>query len=111
MIKAHVTLEETAEFLNELLKTDPTTINALFNMRIYCNQGLAEHPTVQVGCQGEGKHKICQVGFIGILNGLFGSDERGWGRLVIDVDNGAIKGFRVLDEKKITQAIEEVPQA
>lgn len=100
MIKEHVTLEETSAFLNELLKTDPTTINALFNIRIYCNQGLAEHPTVQVGCEGLGKQRICQVGFIGILNGLFGTDEKGWGRLAIDMDNGAIKGFRVLTDEK-----------
>ncbi len=101
MIKENVTLEETAEFLNELLKRDPTTINALFNIRVYCNQGLAEHPTVQVGCQGEGKRKICQVGFIGILNGLFGSDEKGWGHLSLNMDNGSIISFDVLDEAKI----------
>jgi hypothetical protein len=97
MIKENVTLKDTAEFLNELLKTDPTTINALFNIRIYCNQGFSEHPTVQVGCQGEGKRKVCQVGFIGILNGLFGIDEKGWGRLALNMDNGLITSFSVLD--------------
>ncbi len=110
MIKEHVTLEETAAFLNDLLKVDPTTINALFNIRIYCNQGLAEHPTVQVGCQGEGKQKICQVGFIGLLNGLLGIDERGWGHLAINIDNGEIKSFTVLDDKRVAKAIAEVPQ-
>ncbi len=110
MIKEQVTLRETAEFLNELLKTDPTTINALFNIRIYCNQGLAEHPTVQVGCQGDGKQRTCQVGFIGILNGLFGIDEKGWGHLALDMDNGSIKRFIVLNDERIAKTIDEVPQ-
>ena len=101
MIKETVTLEETAEYLNELLKTDPGTINALFNIRSTCTEAFANHPTVQVGCQGEGKNRWCQVGFIGILNGLFGIDEKGWGHLVLTLDNGAITGFSVLSDSDI----------
>ncbi len=103
MIKENVTLKETAEFLNELLKTDPMAINALFNLRVYCNQPLSEHPTVQVGCQGKDNHKVCQVGFIGILNGLFGTDEKGWGHLSIHMDNGAIVSFDILDDAKVKE--------
>ena len=103
MIKNNVTLEETAAFLNELLKTDPITVNAFFNIRITCNESLARHPTVQVNCQGEALKRWNQVGLIGILNGLFGIDEKGWGHLSLSLDNGTITSFNVLTDAQIAE--------
>jgi hypothetical protein len=93
MIKESVSLKEVISFLNELLQTDPMAINALFNLRVYCNKDLKDHPTVQVGCEGKDNQMVCLVGFIGILNGLFGIDEKGWGHIGINMDNGKITRF------------------
>lgn len=62
-------------FLNELLEIDRPAIAALLANRVTCNQALADHPTVQVGAQHGGYH----VGMLGILNGLCGIDDKGYG--------------------------------
>lgn len=101
MIKTSITLQEVVDLLNDLLGIDPLSINALFNIRVYCNQRLADHPTVQVGCQGpKGPFMVCAVGFVGILNGLFGLNESGLGRLAMELDNGTIKRFKLLPEDR-----------
>ncbi|GAG68378.1 unnamed protein product [marine sediment metagenome] len=46
-----------------------------------------------------------QVGMIGILNGLFGSDEHGWGHISADYDNGKVIKFRVLTSEEVTDII------
>ena len=97
-VKEKVSIEETVNFLNELLKIDPIAITALFSMRIGCNEALADHKTVQV-LVSSGTY--FQVGMVGILNGLFGIDESGWGHISIDYDDGKITGFRVLTEDEI----------
>lgn len=103
-VKEKITLKETVDFLNELLKIDPIAITALFSMRIACNETLADHETVQVSMLGK---DYCQVGVIGILNGLFGIDEYGWGHISIDYDDGKVTGFRVLTEDEIKDFIEK----
>lgn len=97
-VKEKISIEETVNFLNELLKIDPIAITALFSMRIGCNGALADHETVQV-LVSSGTY--FQVGMVGILNGLFGIDEHGWGHITIDYDDGKITGFRVLTEDEI----------
>lgn len=57
--------------LNQALEADPEAVAGLVNHRVPCNAKLAAHPTIQVGPDG--------VGLLGILNGLFGADPRGWG--------------------------------
>jgi hypothetical protein len=99
MVKDSITLHETVDFLNELLVIDPDAVNAMFSFRFSCGRKLADHPTVQVGMLGGG-HPV--VGLIGILNGLFGADEWGWGHLSADYnDQGRIIRFRVLTEVEI----------
>ena len=97
-VKEKVSIEETVNFLNELLKIDSIAITALFSMRIGCNEALADHETVQV-LVSNGTY--FQVGIVGILNGLFGIDEYGWGHISIDYDDDKITGFRVLTEDEI----------
>lgn len=103
-VKEKIGLQETVDFLNELLKIDPIAITALFNIRIGCNKVLADHETVQVLVSGKNYY---QVGMIGILNGLFGIDEYGWGHITINYDNGKIIEFQVLTEDEIKDFIEE----
>jgi hypothetical protein len=101
MIKERVTLNDTVNFLNSILKIDQSAITSLFSMRIACNKDIADHPTVQVGCEGN----YCQVGMIGILNGLFGKDRYGWGHISADYENGKIVRFRVLTEQDVQKIV------
>lgn len=98
MVKEKITIQETVEFLNEILKIDPVAVTALFSLRTVCNKKLADHETVQVANLSK---DYCQVGMIGVLNGLFGIDEHGWGHIAADCDNGMITGFKVLTPEMI----------
>ena len=51
------------ELLNEALKADPKTMQALIDHRIKCNDALANHPDIQV-------NKKSEVGILGIINGI-----------------------------------------
>lgn len=59
--------------LNEALKRDPEAITRLVNMRVDCNQRLADHPTVRTASIDEG-HRI---GIMGLLNGALGDNSGG----------------------------------
>lgn len=76
MIKESITPDEAIELLNSAIKADKAAIDNLVNARVACNLELADHPTIQVGCYGG---KGCNVGLLGILNGLFGIADDGWG--------------------------------
>lgn len=101
-VKDSVTIIETVDFLNELVKLDPVAMNALFSMRIGCTKAMADHPTVQVGVLGKG---YFTVGLIGILNGLFGADEHQWGHISADIDDGAVTGFRLLSTEDVAKYV------
>ena len=103
MVKESVTLKETVDFLNSLIKVDSSAINSLFSTRISCNEDLADHETVQVMARGE----FFQVGMIGILNGLFGIDEHGWGHISADYDDGKITKFNILTSEDVKSFIEK----
>jgi hypothetical protein len=72
-----LSVDTTIELLNDLIKTDPVAVSRLIEARVPCNPKLAEHPTVQV--TGYGEDGGFKVGFLGVLNGLFGVDKDGWG--------------------------------
>jgi hypothetical protein len=80
-IKQEITPDATAELLNELLSIDRQAVSGLIATRIPCNDLLADHPTVQVVTE----NGQCKVGFLGILNGLFGVDDKGYGPIAIEV--------------------------
>jgi hypothetical protein len=94
-IKSSITIEEAVDFLNELRVTDAAAIQSLFSMRTSCNEKMADHPTVQVGTIGTSTYYI--VGLIGIINGLFGVDDDGIGRITVDYTDGQIDRFRLTD--------------
>jgi hypothetical protein len=87
MIKDSVTLVETINFLNELTNLDRDAMERLIRARVPCNEKMADHATVQVGDDDQDRPV---VGFLGVINGLFGVDERNYGQIcaVFRDDNG-----------------------
>jgi len=93
--KPSVAIDDVIALLNEALTLDPLWMSAMVAERKLCNTALAAHPAIQVGRQGEfgvapGSYA---AGLLGLLNGIFGTDEDGWGAIaaVIDErDTGAV---------------------
>lgn len=102
-----ITLDTVIALLNDALATDPDAINELFGHRVKCNSALAEHPTIQVGWfpkdgslpepgspnVDDGKSER-QMGVLGILNGLLGVRDDGWGYLSATYDKPGGKIIR-----------------
>jgi uncharacterized protein with von Willebrand factor type A (vWA) domain len=84
MIKTQVTVDEVIEVLNEALRLDPQAMNELIAARIPCNEKLADHPTIQVGMRNGG---VTTIGPLGLLNGLFGVQENGYGPISVRVES------------------------
>ena len=86
-------------FLNTLVELDPDAISDLLSNRVFCNEKLAEHPTVQVSdCTSDNVVGQYQVGILGILNGFCGIIERGpkagYGPITARYDeDGMLVGF------------------
>jgi len=80
-IKEFIGVEEVLEVLNRALGADEEGVTALMNQRVPCNEVLEADPTIQVGSYVDERsgEKHCSVGVLGLLNGLFGIDEDGWG--------------------------------
>lgn len=55
--------------LNEAAKADPEAIRQLIDMRILCNETLANHPTIQVAANLTESADL-KVGLLGVLNGV-----------------------------------------
>ena len=92
MINESVTVEQTIKLLNEMLAIDPEATQALIDSRVNCNEALADHATIQVQ-QYEGDDHP-KVGIIGVLNGMFGIDDEGWGPICCHInDEGKILKF------------------
>ncbi len=77
--------------LQELFNSDPSAMDALVSHRPTCNEELANHPTVQVGCN-KGR---CTVGMLGIVNGLFYPDVTGRSPIQAVYENDELVGFRI----------------
>lgn len=91
MINESITIEDALRVLNEAVKADREAMQALIDARVLCNDKLGKHPTIQVG-RMDG---CLRVGILGLLNGLFGTAEDGWGAIaaVFD-DDGTITEFK-----------------
>lgn len=83
-IREQISLDETIAYFNELIELDRPALAALVANRVPCNKALADHPTVQAGAQHGGFY----VGLIGIINGLFGIHENGWGSIAWVFEDG-----------------------
>lgn len=83
-IKQTITIDEAIAFLDSLVKIDPGAMAALINARVPCNDAMRDHPTVQVAANKDGSN--ARVGFLGIMNGLFGADENHCGAIAAYYD-------------------------
>ena len=90
------TPESAIELLNEALTSDPEAMEVLFEVRIFCNEELANHPTIQVmDVQKSDGSPAYKVGLLGLLNGIFGVDERGIGAIsAVYDDTGDLVEFK-----------------
>lgn len=78
-------IHNAVDVLNRIHSKDRTVLPALIFFRTPCNDELANDETVQCGLV-EGTDKF-EVGFLGVLNGIFGIDERGWGYIYAHFDD------------------------
>ena len=86
-LRQSVTIDYVIGFINHLVEIDPDAITELVNFRVGCNMDMADHESVQVGHNNEG----FTVGFAGLLNGIFGIHEDGWGPIsFVSDENGKI---------------------
>ena len=84
------TVDEAISVLNTVLEADPEATRYLIEGRVICNEALAAHPTVQVG-EVNGRY---YVGLLGVINSLFGVDEREWGFIAAEYDDaGRLQRF------------------
>lgn len=91
MIKINQQIIDIAiDILNEALEADREAICKLLDYKVECNDSLANHATIQVGMLN-GKS---QVGMLGIINGLFGVDEDGYGFICYEYDNNGVIRFK-----------------
>lgn len=99
-IKESITVDDALEVLNRMLETDPEAARQLFIFgRVPCNEALAEDPTINVKAyrnprEPEAAPKY-SVGILGVLNGLFGMDEGGWGPITTNVQLVCSKGCEI----------------
>ncbi len=92
-ITGYTSIQKTIEVLNRALRADPEAITKLFSMRVLVNLELALDETIQVK-EGKGE-EFTTLSMIGLLNGIFGIDELGWGalRAVWDEDGEILLRF------------------
>ncbi len=99
MIKENVTVQDAVDLLNELLKLDYDCISRLVTTRIPCNEQVADHPTVAT--YQDNRSQSSYLGLLGIINGLFGTNEAGSGPICFLVeDNDVISSFQKTPTQK-----------
>jgi len=83
MIRETISIEDAIAVLNRLNETDPKAAMSLIEARVPCSEALAGDPEIQVGFDAKGEFR---VGFLGIINGLFGStEEEGYGAICVNL--------------------------
>lgn len=88
-----VSVDEAIEVLNRIHQADHHVLPALMRHRVPCNTAVADDPAVQVGPGPNRSGWV--IGLLGVLNGIFGADDDGWGYIVADWDGGSnLRGFR-----------------
>lgn len=98
MWKNQVTPQEVVDYLNTLVEADGRAILTLSLLRVPCNEKLADHPSCQVGTEpGVGSNR---VGLIGVLNGIFGTNDAGWGNIAATFKDGRLTCFVLLTDEE-----------
>lgn len=93
------------EVLNRALAEDQSAIRDLFNYEAPCNDALGNDPTVQVRSRSTGDGVA--VTALGLINGLFGADDTGWGYITATYEivdrHPALSGFHRTDKFRLKQ--------
>lgn len=97
MALRQVTVDQAIDFLNDLVKMDRSFVATLVRTKHECNEDVLNHSTVQV-TYGRGASEI-SAGFLGVLNGLFGTLDvgvyAGWGPIAaVYDDDGRLTHFQ-----------------
>lgn len=100
------------DFLNEVHAIDASVLPLMISRRVACNDALGDHPTCQVNVTRHG----CEIGLLGLLNGLVGVYEDGpkkdWGCIAAEYnDEHQLTGFRLLENvEDLKPEISESPE-
>jgi hypothetical protein len=102
-VRKKVSISDVLKVLNRALEADPDAMAKLREAKVPCNEALAHDPEIQVGMEEHpgsvhdvweddepvsvGGRKVYSVGFLGVLNGIFGIDKRtGFGAIAAVYD-------------------------
>lgn len=100
-----VTAQDVVDLMNAAAALDPQAVRALVHARVVCNDALAGHPSIQVGRASDtdpGGPWV--VGLLGILNGIFGTFDNGWGCITVILDDSAAIRFEACDNSRQGEA-------
>lgn len=86
MAYSNINLEIVVEELNKMVKADPGAMSSLVETRVEC-KGFGDGSGVK--CE-VGSDNVLRVGFLGVLNGLFGNWSNGPIAAVFD-DKGLVE--------------------
>ena len=104
MFKESVTIQDAVDLLNEMLKADSHATASFIALQTPCNNELAEHPTIQANGYGP---TAPSIGPLGVINGLFGVDEKGYGAIAAvydgENDNRKLIKFVILKDYQAEQ--------
>lgn len=93
------TPEDAVAVLSRALEADPEAITALFRTRVECNDKLSDDPTIQVKLIPESGGR-CEIGLIGIINGIFDIREDGRGYIcMFNGTDGTLTHFGITPPK------------
>ena len=100
-----ISVEEAVRVLNSAVRADPVAMTALVDTRVLCNDNMAKHPTIQVLAPDGEPEGPCEVGFLGVLNGLFGIRHDGRGNIeaIYDGIHPTLAGFRIGPTKDLSE--------
>lgn len=90
-------VDQAIAVLNRALAADPEAIERFISLHVAVNTDLANDPTIQVIGLGEEQSPIPEsyvLRPLGLINGLFGVDDRGVGHIAVELDDkGRINRF------------------
>lgn len=95
-IRKSLSVNQAIELLNSAVAADDIAMECLIESRVECNKALADHPTIQVAGHGTGTYT---VGLLGILNGLFGISETGFGIIAANYEVNCPEGHDQSERK------------
>ncbi|MFQ5786660.1 MAG: hypothetical protein ACE5H1_01635 [Thermodesulfobacteriota bacterium] len=95
-----ITPKDAVRVLNLALRNDPVAINRLFvNSSVRCNKELANQEAIQVYQEEDPEDPIYSIKILGIINGIFGIRNDGFGEILMYIKpGGEIEKFVTTEE-------------